>query len=61
MSMNDLYFPGIEWVLPLLAVVGVGVFVLASIDRLPALLRLEISRRVEASIVVEHETQAGSP
>lgn len=61
--MNDLYlyFTGIEWVLPLLAVVGVGVFVLVSIDRLPALLRLEISRRVEASIVVEHETQVGSP
>lgn len=60
--MDNVLFSGIEWALPLVGVgvVGVGFFVLASLGRVPSLLSLEISRRVEKSIVVEqHDTQAG--
>ena len=59
--MENVFFSGIEWVLPLVSLVGVGFFVLVSLDRLPRLLRLEISRRVKKSIVAEHDTQAGLP
>ena len=41
-----------------LAVAAVGLWALMSLNRLPQVLRTEISRRVEHSIVVEHDTGA---
>ncbi|MGI4777480.1 MAG: hypothetical protein ACRYGA_05095 [Janthinobacterium lividum] len=59
--MANVFLSDIEWILPLVGVgvFSVGLFLLTSLSRLPNLLNLEISRRVEKSIVIEHETQAG--
>lgn len=54
--MENVFFSTTEWAMLVLGVGGVGLWALMSIDRLPTLLRMEISKRVERSIVVEHDT-----
>lgn len=55
--MENVFFSTTEWAMIVLGVGGVGLWALMSIDRLPTLLRTEISKRVEHSIVVEHDTE----
>lgn len=57
--MENVFFSTIEWAMLVLAVGSAGLWALMSIDRLPTLLRTEISKRVEHSIVVEHDTNMG--
>ena len=57
--MENVFFSTTEWAMLVLGVGGVGLWALMSIDRLPTLLRMEISKRVERSIVVEHDTGMG--
>ena len=54
--MENVLFSSGEWAMIVLAVAGAGLWALMSLNRLPQLLRTEISRRVEHSIVVEHDT-----
>ena len=54
--MENVLFSSGEWAMIVLAVAAVGLWALMSLNRLPQVLRTEISRRVEHSIVVEHDT-----
>ena len=54
--MENVLFSTGEWAMIVLAVAGAGLWALMSLNRLPQVLRTEISRRVENSIVVEHDT-----
>ncbi|MGJ7579020.1 hypothetical protein ACSFA3_02440 [Variovorax sp. RHLX14] len=56
--MENVLFSSLEWAIIVLAVAGAGLWALMSLNRLPQVLHTEISRRVEHSIVVEHDTGA---
>lgn len=54
--MENVLFSSVEWAMIVLAVAGVGLWALMSLNRLPQVLHTEIIRRVEHSITVEHDT-----
>ena len=54
--MESLFFTPFEWAIGFAAAASVGLWVQLSVNRLPLVLRDEISRRVEQSIVIELET-----
>lgn len=54
--MEYMIFYSTEWALVALAVSVAGLWALMSINRLPQALHTEISKRVEQSIIVEHDT-----
>lgn len=54
--MENVLFSSVEWAMIVLAVAGVGLWALMSLNRLPQVLHTEIIRRVEHSIIVEHDT-----
>lgn len=54
--MENVLFSSMEWAMIVLGVAGVGLWALMSLNRLPQVLHTEIIRRVERSIVVEHDT-----
>lgn len=57
--MESLILSNMGYAMVVIAAVVGGLWAVMSINRLPPLLRTEISRRIEHSIVVEHDTEMG--
>ncbi len=57
--MEYLFFTPVEWAVGFGTAASIGLWVQLSVNRLPPVLQDEISRRVEQSIVIEHQTESG--